>query len=155
MDRWILSEYHRLIDEVTSNLDQYEVAPASTAIIRFLDLLTNWYIRRSRRRFWKSESDKDKATAYATLYQVLVGLTHILAPFLPFLTEFIYQESRPLLRQKCSRERIHLAAYPRADASQRDKNLEVNMENVPHGRDPRTLLATGKEFEGAATACPL
>jgi isoleucyl-tRNA synthetase len=129
MDRWILSEYYRLVDEVTVNLDQYEVAPASTAIVRFLDLLTNWYIRRSRRRFWKSESDEDKATAYATLYQVLVGLTHIMAPFLPFLTEFIYQN---LVRSfnKNAPESIHLASYPRGDAAKRDKNLETNMESV-------------------------
>lgn len=129
MDRWIVSEYYRLIDEVIANLDQYEVAPASTAIVRFLDLLTNWYIRRSRRRFWKSESDIDKATAYSTLYQVLVGLTHIMAPFLPFLTEFIYQNLVRSFDEKAP-ESIHLAAYPRADASKRDAELEANMENV-------------------------
>jgi isoleucyl-tRNA synthetase len=129
LDRWIVSEYHGMIEKVTGALDDYDVAGAATAISRFLDLLTNWYIRRSRRRFWKSESDSDKATAYATLYGVLTGLTHALAPFLPFLTEQIYRNLVLGLKPDAARS-VHLAAFPAADPSRRDRDLELHMERV-------------------------
>ncbi len=129
LDRWIISEYHRMLTEVTGALDEYDVATAATSIARYLDLLTNWYIRRSRRRFWKSESDTDKATAYATLHEVLVGLVHVLAPFLPFLSEHLYQN---LVRNvdASAPESVHLASFPKVDASQRDRLLEERMELV-------------------------
>ena len=129
LDKWIVSEYHRMIEQVTSALDEYDVASAATAIARFLDLLTNWYIRRSRRRFWKSESDTDKATAYATLHEVLVGLVHVLAPFLPFLTEHLYQN---LVRgiDANTPQSVHLASYPKVDVSKRDPVLEDRMDMV-------------------------
>jgi isoleucyl-tRNA synthetase len=129
LDRWIISEYHRMIEDVTTALDAYDVATAATAISRFLDLLTNWYIRRSRRRFWKSESDSDKAAAYATLYDVLTGLIHVLAPFLPFLTEYIYQNLVRELNQNAP-ESVHLAPYPIANSAKRDADLEEQMERV-------------------------
>jgi isoleucyl-tRNA synthetase len=129
LDRWIISEYHRMIEGVTTALDAYDVATAATAIARFLDLLTNWYIRRSRRRFWKSESDSDKAAAYATLYDVLTGLIHALAPFLPFLSEHIYQNLVLELNPSAS-ESVHLAEYPVADPQKRDAALEEQMERV-------------------------
>ncbi len=132
IDRWIISEYHRLLAEVTSALDDYDVAAAASSIARYLDLLTNWYIRRSRRRFWKSESDTDKAAAYATLYEVLVGLTHVLAPFLPFLTEHLYQNLVRNLDASAA-ESVHLARYPQVDASKRDPLLEERMELVTRG----------------------
>ncbi len=129
LDHWIISEYNRLIEDVTTNLDQYDVGKASQAILSFLDELTNWYIRRSRRRFWKSESDADKHAAYATLYEVLEGLVRLLAPFLPFVTEHIYQNMVRGLNANAP-DSVHLAAYPVADESQRDRNLERQMARV-------------------------
>jgi isoleucyl-tRNA synthetase len=129
LDRWLLSEYHRMIEGVTAALGEYDVATAASAITRFLDLLTNWYIRRSRRRFWKSESDSDKATAYATLHEVLAGLTHVLAPFLPFLSEHIYQ-NLVLGLNPAAPASVHLATYPVADPSKRDLTLEARVERV-------------------------
>jgi isoleucyl-tRNA synthetase len=129
MDRWIVSEYHRMIESVTVGLEAYDVATAATAITRFLDLLTNWYIRRSRRRFWKSESDSDKATAYATLYEVLEGISRVLAPFLPFLSEHIYQNLVCNLDANAVQS-VHLASFPVADAQKREPDLEGQMERV-------------------------
>ncbi len=129
LDDWILSEYNRLIGEVTTNLDQYDVGKASQAILAFLDELTNWYIRRSRRRFWKSESDADKDAAYATLYEVLEGLVRLLAPFLPFISEHIYQNLVRGLNPNAP-DSVHLATYPVADESKRDRNLERQMARV-------------------------
>jgi isoleucyl-tRNA synthetase len=129
MDRWIVSEYHRMVETVTAALDVYDVATAATAITRFLDLLTNWYIRRSRRRFWKSESDADKTTAYATLYGILEGLSRTLAPFLPFLSEHIYQ-NLVCSFSATAPVSVHLADYPQALAEKRDLRLEAQMERV-------------------------
>lgn len=129
MDQWIVSEYHRMIHDVTAALDDYDVATAAGAISRFLDLLTNWYIRRGRRRFWKSESDTDKAAAYATLYDVLAGLVNVLAPFLPFLSDNIYQN---LVRglNPAAPESVHLAAFPLYEETLRDRDLEAQMDKV-------------------------
>ncbi|MDD5087889.1 MAG: class I tRNA ligase family protein [bacterium] len=129
MDQWIVSEYHRMIHDVTRALDDYDVASAAGAISRFLDLLTNWYIRRGRRRFWKSESDTDKAAAYTTLYDVLAGLVHVLAPFLPFLSEHIYR-NLVLGLNPAAPASVHLAAFPLAIETLRDHGLEAQMEKV-------------------------
>ncbi|MBI5058436.1 isoleucine--tRNA ligase [candidate division KSB1 bacterium] len=129
LDHWILSEYHRMLERVCLHLDDFDVAPAAGAIEKFLDLLTNWYIRRSRRRFWKSESDSDKSAAYATLYEVLTGLTRVLAPFLPFLSEHIYQN---LVRgfDDTASISVHLSAFPVAETSKRNRELEDHMGRV-------------------------
>ncbi len=87
LDRWVLSELHALIEVVTARLQDFDAQAAVKAIEAFVDDLSNWYVRRSRRRFWKSESDADKSAAYATLYEVLVTLTKLLAPVTPFLAE--------------------------------------------------------------------
>ncbi len=129
LDRWIVSEYHRMVEAVIAALDQFDVATAATAVSRFLDLLTNWYIRRSRRRFWKSESDTDKATAYATLYEVLTGLVYTLAPFLPFLCEHMYQ-NLVLGFHPNAPQSVHLASFPIADSTRRDRDLEDKMEQI-------------------------
>jgi isoleucyl-tRNA synthetase len=129
MDRWIVSEYNRLIEKVTVSLEDFDVASAAGAIARFLDLLTNWYIRRSRRRFWKSDSDADKATAYATLYGILTGLVYALAPFLPFLSEHLYQNLVRGLNPDALAS-VHLAAFPAANPALRDEDLEARMERV-------------------------
>ena len=92
LDRWIISRLHQLVAEVRDALDDYAPDRAARAIERFtIDELSNWYIRRNRRRFWKSENDADKAAAYQTLYESLTTLARLLAPFTPFLAEAIYQ----------------------------------------------------------------
>ncbi|MDD3646774.1 MAG: isoleucine--tRNA ligase [Candidatus Gracilibacteria bacterium] len=107
LDKWIVSELHKLIHEVSDGLDNYKLNEASRPIVKFMDNLTNWYIRRSRKRFWKSESDNDKLEAYNTLYDVLVELTKVIAPFMPFVSEYIYKELT-------KRESVHLDLFPQA-----------------------------------------
>ncbi|MDQ3000095.1 MAG: isoleucine--tRNA ligase [Fibrobacterota bacterium] len=91
LDRWILSDLQELLSKVQAEMDAYRLFNVVPAVVEFIDDLTNWYIRRSRRRFWKSEDDQDKNFAYATLYRVLVDFSKVLAPFLPFLAEELYQ----------------------------------------------------------------
>ena len=91
LDRWILSDLQALLKRVSVEMENYRLYNVVPALVEFVDDLTNWYIRRSRRRFWKSENDQDKNGAYATLYRVLVDFSKVLAPFLPFLSEEIYQ----------------------------------------------------------------
>ena len=122
LDRWILSELNQLIADVDSALDGYSPTDAGRKLESFVDGLSNWYVRRSRRRFWKSENDADKLSAYNTLYQCLVTLAKLLAPFTPFLAEELYQN---LVRSAFSDapESVHLADFPVADASKIDKQL--------------------------------
>lgn len=129
LDIWILSESKRLIIDVTVSLEKYEPAEATSAISEFIDKLSNWYIRRSRRRFWKSESDVDKEQAYETLYTVFVDFIKVLAPFLPFMTEEIYQN---LVRSidKNAPESIHLCDFPTANESERNLKVEHEMNLV-------------------------
>src|SRR5258706_1961105 len=91
LDRWILARLNELLGEVTAALDDYMAFRAAKPIEAFIDDLSNWYVRRSRRRFWKSEADSDKQAAYSTLYQVLVTLSKLLAPIVPFTAETMYQ----------------------------------------------------------------
>ncbi len=104
LDRWIMARLAELVAEVTAALDDYDAMRATKTVELFLDDLSNWYVRRSRRRFWKSEADADKNAAYSTLYTVLTALTRLLAPITPFVTETMYQN---LVR----------SAYPAAPAS--------------------------------------
>jgi len=125
IDRWILSELNKLIDGVTRALDQYDPTGAGRIIEEFVQALSNWYVRRSRRRFWKSENDADKLAAYTTLYQCLVTLTKLLAPFTPFVAEELYQN---LVRSFDSDapDSVHLADYPQADLSAVDEELSAD-----------------------------
>jgi len=122
LDRWIISELNQLIADVDTALDGYSPTDAGRKIESFVDGLSNWYVRRSRRRFWKSENDADKLSAYNTLYQCLVNLSKILAPFTPFLAEELY---RNLVRSAFpdAPESVHLADFPIADGSKIDKQL--------------------------------
>ena len=104
LDRWIISATDRLAGDVVSAMDQYDLQQAVRPLVQFLDDLTNWYIRRSRRRFWKSGDDTDKASAYATLHSVLLRLCRIAAPFVPFISEEIYRN----LRTPSMPESVHL-----------------------------------------------
>ena len=90
LDIWIISRLHQLVDEVERHMDTYNIPDALSPILPFLDDASNWYVRRSRRRFWKSEDDGDKSDAYRTLHYVLVRLSYLLAPFTPFLAEELY-----------------------------------------------------------------
>lgn len=139
LDRWVLSECARLIEEVRGYLDAYELQRAIEPIVVFIDSLNNWYIRRSRRRFWKSENDTDKEQAYGTLYHVLITLSQVAAPIIPFITEEIYQN----LRLPDAPESVHLCDYPVSDGSGRDQELErkmaVTRQAVRLGRSIRTV----------------
>jgi isoleucyl-tRNA synthetase len=122
LDRWILSELNQLVADVDRDLDGYSPTDACRKLESFVDELSNWYVRRSRRRFWKSENDADKLSAYNTLYQCLVALAELLAPFVPYLAEELYQN---LVRSAFPQapESVHLADFPVADESRIDKQL--------------------------------
>ena len=126
LDRWILSELQTLIHDLNTEMEAYRLYRTVPAMVAFVEKLTNWYIRRSRRRFWKSEDDSDKASAYATLYQVLVTFSKALAPVLPFVTETIYQNLVRTFDQQAPLS-IHLADMPQADERRRDPDLERRM----------------------------
>jgi len=125
LDRWIFSELNQLVDRVTHSLDQYDPTGAGRMIEAFVQDLSNWYVRRSRRRFWKSENDADKKAAYTTLYHCLVTLAKLLAPFTPFIAEELYQN---LVRSadKSAAESVHLTDYPQADLSRVDEELSAD-----------------------------
>lgn len=123
LDEWILSELHVLIEEVTKHLDAYNLTKATRPIMAFTDNLSNWYVRRSRRRFWKSESDEDKAAAYETLHTVLTNLCLLLAPFMPFLSDTIYKN----LTGKTS---VHLEDWPKANAKFVKRGLNDEIKTV-------------------------
>ena len=108
LDAWIISRVYQLRDEVTEGMEAYNLPKAVAGVLPFIDDLSNWFVRRSRRRFWKSEDDNDKLEAYATLYYVLTYLAKIMAPFTPFLAEELYQNMTG------SGESVHLLDWPEA-----------------------------------------
>ena len=129
LDRWLLSEYNALVKFVDESLEKLDMLNSSRAITEFVDKLSNWYIRRSRERFWAGEETDDKISAYKTLYEVLVGLSKLLAPYLPFISEEIYQN---LVRNldKNAPESVHFTSFPVADESMIDKTLNEGMNKV-------------------------
>src|SRR5207245_4099947 len=143
LDRWLLSRANRLAATVQEHLDEYDPAGASRPVEAFIDDLSNWYVRRSRRRFWKSEGDADKRAAYFTLYQVLRTLTLTLAPFVPFLSERIYQDVVRSVEPRAP-ARVHLCDFPTADRARVDEPLNALMQAV------RTLVALGRSARGRA-----
>jgi len=126
LDQWILSETQTLVEKVGGALDAYDLSRAVDPILRFIDLLNNWYIRRSRRRFWRSENDGDKIEAYGTLYEALKTLITIAAPFMPFLTDAIWQN----IKLENEKESVHLVDFPMVNEKRRDKPLEFRMASV-------------------------
>ncbi len=122
LDIWILSRLNQVVADVDDALDKYDPTSAGRKIEALVDDLSNWYVRRSRRRFWKSQNDTDKLAAYSTLYSCLVTLSKILAPFTPFIAEEIYQN---LVRSADpdALESVHLCDFPVADKSSIDNNL--------------------------------
>ena len=146
IDRWIISELHRTIRFVREKMDAFENYPAAGRINDFVDALSNWYVRRCRERFWRSAKDQDKWDAYNTLYEVLVAVGKLIAPFTPFFAETIYQN---LVRSGCDAANttgdtssvplsVHLCAYPAADETLIDENLAQEMHLV------RQIVSTGR-----------
>ncbi len=131
MDKWMLSKLNTLIGEVDDNLANYRITETARALQDFVDEMSNWYVRRSRERFWSKEVTQDKINAYMTLYTTLVTVCKLVAPMIPFMTEEIYQN---LVRSvdKTQPESIHLCDFPVADAKYIDKTLEDDMETVLH-----------------------
>ena len=137
LDQWILSELNQLIAESTKQLDDYNLTKATRPMLDFVDNLSNWYIRRSRRRFWKSENDGDKNDAYETLYIVLREFSKLIAPFMPFMADEIY---RNIMRvDKDAEESVHLCAWPEVNKSMLKPELNDEMSivrkivNLGHG----------------------
>ncbi len=114
LDRWLLSELNNLVSQVNQYMEAYDPTNAGRRIQELVDRLSNWYVRRSRRRFWKSENDEDKLSAYTTLYTCLVTLSKLLAPFTPYLAEEMYRSLVASIDPKAP-ESVHLAQFPQAD----------------------------------------
>ena len=126
LDRWLLSITQKLIYDVTHAMEDYDLSKAIDPIVLFIDQLNNWYIRRSRRRFWKSENDMDKTEAYNSLYYALKTFALVSAPFIPFVTETMYLN----LRTQNEPESLHLNDYPIYNEKMRDLDLEFKMDTV-------------------------
>jgi isoleucyl-tRNA synthetase len=137
LDQWIVSELNILIKNVDESMEGYELSKAVRFFPKFIDNLSNWYIRRSRKRFWKSENDTDKNSAYQTLYYVLVELSKLMAPFTPFISEEIYKNLTDF-------ESVHLAEFPKADESLIDEKLNEEMNQV------RTVVSEGLQARAKA-----
>ena len=127
LDNWISSELNRLISEVSKLMDSYNPTSATRRIEGFIDNLSNWYVRRNRRRFWKSENDADKLAAYTTLHQCLVTLSQLLAPFVPFIAEELYQNLFRSVNSE-ARESVHLTDFPIADETKINDKLNGDVE---------------------------
>ncbi len=127
IDRWLLSEVNSLTREIRDGMEELEVHRSVRAIESFIDRLSNWYLRRSRRRFWEGE-EEEKKSAYNTLYEVLNTLTELIAPFTPFIAERIYRKT--VLPIEDGPESVHLLDYPEVDTEKIDEELEENMETV-------------------------
>ena len=135
LDSWIISRVHQLSQEVDNHMQRYDVPNAVKPIIPFIDDASNWYVRRSRKRFWKSEDDTDKLSAYTTLHYVLVQLSHILAPFTPFLSEELYMKLT-------GGESVHLNSWP--------EGRRVNEIIVSEMAQARHYIAEGLALRAAA-----
>ncbi len=132
IDRWILSELNSLIKRYTEHMEAYDVTKAAKAVSEFtIDQLSNWYVRRNRRRFWKSEKGKDKTAAYQTLYECLISVAKLSAPFAPFIAEELYRNLNTVAKLS-KEESVHLSMIPAAEDSVIDAGLESKMERAEH-----------------------
>ena len=129
LDKWLLSEYNELVNFVTDRLNHFDMLSSSRRITDFASNLSNWYIRRSRERFWASGEGEDKIAAFKTLYTVLSGLVKLIAPFVPFISEKIYQNLTRSV-EKNAPISVHLCDYPVADKALIDHKLNVEMDEV-------------------------
>jgi len=123
LDRWMISELNQLTLDVNAEMENYNLTKAARLFVPFIDNLSNWYIRRSRKRFWKSENDDDKNVAYQTLWTVLTQLSKLMAPFSPFLAEEIFKNTT-------GNESVHLEDYPVCDEEKIDVELNVQMNQL-------------------------
>ena len=129
LDNWVISELNRLIADVNKALDNYNPGSAARKIESFVDNLSNWYVRRSRRRFWKSENDADKLAAYTTLYECLVTLSQLLAPLTPFIAEELYQNLVRSVNPEAE-ESVNLTNFPIADEAKINDKLNADVEST-------------------------
>ncbi len=129
LDRWLLSELNVLVRDVTEAYENYDVPNATRPIEAFVEKMSTWYLRRSRRRFWKSESDSDKQAAYSTLYTALVTVSKLLAPAMPFLAEELYQNLTRAV-DEAAPESVHLASWPEVLPEMIDESLNRDMALV-------------------------
>jgi len=130
IDRWILSELNSLLRNYRHWMNEYDVTRTARAVSDFtIDALSNWYVRRNRRRFWKSEKGKDKTAAYQTLYECLITLSKLMAPFAPFLADELYRNLNVVGRLEAA-ESVHLSLLPEADGGVIDAELQRRMERV-------------------------
>ena len=143
MDKWIISKLNTLIETVDDNLNTYKITQAALAIEDFTDELSNWYVRRNRSRYWSQELSDDKIGAYVTLYKVLTNLVKVASPFVPFMTEEIYQNLVVNL-DKNAAESIHLCAWPEVNKEAINKDLEKEMDLA------YTLVKLGRSARNAA-----
>ncbi len=151
IDRWILSRLHTLTDSVRDEMENYHLTNAPRAIEAFVDDLSNWYVRRSRDRFWGAEAGPDKHAAYATLYEVLVTVAKLAAPFVPFLADELYRNLVCSLDTKAPLS-VHLAEYPVADAPLKDAQLEADMDFT---REVISMGHAARNRSGIKTRQPL
>nr|WP_212505789.1 isoleucine--tRNA ligase [Anaerotalea alkaliphila] len=129
MDKWLFSKLNTLVRTVDSNLDQYKITESARAITEFVDDLSNWYVRRSRERFWQKDMNQDKINAYMTLYTTLVTVSQVVAPFVPFMAEDIYKNLVVNFRPEAP-ESVHLSDFPQCRTELIDKDVEKQMELV-------------------------
>jgi isoleucyl-tRNA synthetase len=129
LDRWVLAELHSLVNTVTEGYENYDVTRSTRPIEEFVDALSNWYVRRSRDRFWASGMNEDKKAAYATLYECLTTVVYLLAPAMPFLSEALYRNLVAEVNQEAV-DSVHLATWPKADNALIDEKLMREMALV-------------------------
>jgi isoleucyl-tRNA synthetase len=156
LDRWLLSQLNLCVDRVTAELKAFDPTSSARAIEGFVDDLSNWYIRRSRRRFWKSESDSDKLSAYQTLHQALLTTAQLLAPFTPFVADEVYRN----LSGAGGADSVHLADWPAVQADAIDERLSADMARarriveMGHKERDRANLKVRQPLAGATVPGP-
>ena len=157
LDKWLLSSLETLVKDVTEAFESYDVIGATRPIEAFVDQLSNWYLRRSRRRFWKSGADADKTAAYETLYKALVTLSKLLAPTMPFMAEELYQNLVLSVEPEAA-ESVHLADWPSVDESlidaklNRDMNVVMKLASLGHAARAKSSVKVRQPLSEAAFA---
>jgi len=141
IDRWALALLHKTITTCTEAMDDFDAKTAGEAIESFVDQLSNWYVRRNRRRFWKSTDPEDKHIAYLTLYECLTGVTELMAPFVPFLAENVYQNLVRTVNPEAA-ESVHMSRWPEADSSWQNDELLFNIDVV------QKVVGLGRQARG-------
>lgn len=144
LDQWIISRLETLKEKVNNQMQAYRLYEVVPPLFEFLEDLTNWYIRLNRPRFWQSQMNQDKESAYATLYYCLNTFSTLMAPFTPFLSEYIYQELKAYTHEKEPALSVHLCDYPQPNAERKDLGLEQSVQRLQHlvvmGRQKRNEL---------------